>query len=77
MNEMFVLLLTQIAQYNGYIQVNWNRVERSVTEAKERFHQGSARNFPAYFESVSLTLIWHGWVIHIKAEMQWFFVRNG
>ncbi|XP_064614902.1 FUN14 domain-containing protein 1A-like isoform X2 [Liolophura sinensis] len=46
------MILLQIAQYNGYIQINWNRVERSVTEAKERFDRGSTRNLPAYFESV-------------------------
>ncbi|KAL4220755.1 FUN14 domain-containing protein 2 [Mactra antiquata] len=40
------LLLVQIAQHQGYIQINWNRVNKEVEMAKRKVQLEAKRQYP-------------------------------
>lgn len=46
------LLLIQIAQHQGYIQINWSRVNREVNRARRRVEREADRQYPQLVDNL-------------------------
>ncbi|XP_067669141.1 FUN14 domain-containing protein 1-like [Haliotis asinina] len=45
------ILLVQLAQHQGYIRVNWNKVEQGVNRAKEELHKEANKRYPGILQN--------------------------
>ncbi|XP_060584146.1 FUN14 domain-containing protein 1-like isoform X2 [Ruditapes philippinarum] len=46
------VLLIQIAQHQGYIQINWSKVNKEVTQAKRKVQREANRQFPQLVDNL-------------------------
>ncbi|XP_060561551.1 FUN14 domain-containing protein 1-like isoform X2 [Ruditapes philippinarum] len=46
------LLLIRIAQHQGYIQINWSKVNKEVTQAKRKVQREANRQFPQLVDNL-------------------------
>ncbi|XP_052784029.1 FUN14 domain-containing protein 1A-like isoform X2 [Mya arenaria] len=46
------IVLVRIAQHQGYIQINWNRVNRHVEQARRKVEREAARKCPGIVDNV-------------------------
>lgn len=45
------LLLIQVAQHQGYIQINWNRIQTQMNVAKSTARNAAHRHYPGFIKS--------------------------
>ncbi|KAK3096083.1 hypothetical protein FSP39_022912 [Pinctada imbricata] len=48
------ILLLQIAQHQGYVRINWSRLERDVDRAKKTFEREARRRYPGVLENLKV-----------------------
>ncbi|XP_069104009.1 FUN14 domain-containing protein 1-like isoform X1 [Argopecten irradians] len=46
------ILLVQIAQYKGYIQINWKKVQKEMNMAKKQMSKEISKKYPHYSENI-------------------------
>lgn len=47
------LLLLQVAQHQGYVTVNWTKIEKSMSKAKQQIEKDTRKAYPNFVANVS------------------------